>query len=131
MKTEFKDACRPIICINGCFLKRLYRGQLLSAIANDVNDEIYIPLHGLQWMLSVITVGSGSCITYLKIYVQLKRMAGLLCQINKRYLYANFKKSHPGKTLKDELWNAAKATTFNSFKACMERIKNIDQSAYD
>ncbi|WOL08606.1 hypothetical protein Cni_G17359 [Canna indica] len=48
-----------------------------------------------------------------------------------RHLYANFKKSHPSKILNDELWNAARATIFNSFKACMKRIKNIDQSAYD
>ncbi|WOL10473.1 hypothetical protein Cni_G19230 [Canna indica] len=114
LKTGFKAACRPIICIDGCFLKGPYGGQLLCAITKDGNNNMspiaWAAVEGLESVLEELGADHRICV---------------------RHLYANFKKSYPGKTLKDELWNASRATTFNSFKACMERIKNIDQSAYD
>lgn len=37
----FLSECRPIISIDGCFLKGRYWGQLLSAVAVDPNDCIW------------------------------------------------------------------------------------------
>ena len=33
--------CRPIISLDGCFLKAGYKGQLLVAIARDANDNMF------------------------------------------------------------------------------------------
>uniref|UniRef100_A0A2N9FC16 MULE transposase domain-containing protein n=1 Tax=Fagus sylvatica TaxID=28930 RepID=A0A2N9FC16_FAGSY len=41
MKKGFKEGCRPFIGLDGCHLKGPYRGQLLSAIGRDGNDNIY------------------------------------------------------------------------------------------
>ncbi|KAL0448101.1 UNVERIFIED_CONTAM: hypothetical protein Slati_1938000 [Sesamum latifolium] len=41
MKDGFLDGCRPIIGLDGCFLKGLYKGQLLAAIGRDPNENIY------------------------------------------------------------------------------------------
>ncbi|KAL0434500.1 UNVERIFIED_CONTAM: hypothetical protein Slati_2784300 [Sesamum latifolium] len=41
LKEGFLDGCRPIIGLDGCFLKSIYRGQLLTAVGRDVNDNIY------------------------------------------------------------------------------------------
>ena len=38
LKKGFKDGCRPIIGLDGCHLKGIYRGQLLTAIAADPNN---------------------------------------------------------------------------------------------
>jgi hypothetical protein len=42
MKKGFKEGCRPFIGLDGCHLKGPYRGQLLSAIGRDGNDNIYL-----------------------------------------------------------------------------------------
>ena len=41
MKKSFLEGCRPIIGVDGCFLKGLFKGQLLSAVARDGNNNMY------------------------------------------------------------------------------------------
>ena len=40
-RTGFKDGCRPLIGLDGCFLKGSYKGYLLSVISRDANDNMY------------------------------------------------------------------------------------------
>jgi hypothetical protein len=37
----FLAACRPMICVDACFIKGKWSGQLHAAIARDANDDIY------------------------------------------------------------------------------------------
>ena len=37
----WKEGCRPIISLDGCFLKVLTGGRLLAAIVGDGNNQIY------------------------------------------------------------------------------------------
>ncbi|XP_071937462.1 uncharacterized protein [Coffea arabica] len=39
-KQGFLDGCRPIIGLDGCFLKTAFGGQLLSALGRDGNDNM-------------------------------------------------------------------------------------------
>ncbi|KAG8374489.1 hypothetical protein BUALT_Bualt10G0000200 [Buddleja alternifolia] len=39
-KEGLLDGCRPIIGLDGCFLKGLYKGQLLTAVGKDGNDNL-------------------------------------------------------------------------------------------
>jgi hypothetical protein len=41
MKRGFRAGCRPIIGLDGCFLKGPYNGQLLSTISRDGNNNMY------------------------------------------------------------------------------------------
>lgn len=41
LKKGFLEACRPIIGVDGCFLKGPYPGQLLSAVGIDANNGIF------------------------------------------------------------------------------------------
>ena len=41
LKESFKRFLRPLICLDGCWLKGSYEGQLLSAICIDPNDYMY------------------------------------------------------------------------------------------
>jgi hypothetical protein len=41
-KDGFRKACRPVIGVDGCFLKGRYGGQLLAAVGRDPNDNIYL-----------------------------------------------------------------------------------------
>jgi hypothetical protein len=40
-KRGFISGCRPIICLDGCFIKTKYGGQLLTAVGMDPNDCIF------------------------------------------------------------------------------------------
>jgi hypothetical protein len=40
-KEGFMEACRPVIGVDGCFLKGHFKGQLLAAVGRDPNDNIY------------------------------------------------------------------------------------------
>jgi hypothetical protein len=40
-KDGFRQACRPVIGVDGCFIKGHYGGQLLAAVGRDPNDNIY------------------------------------------------------------------------------------------
>jgi hypothetical protein len=40
-KEGFRQACRPLIGVDGCFLKGHYKEQLLAAVGKDLNDNIY------------------------------------------------------------------------------------------
>ncbi|XP_039130869.1 uncharacterized protein LOC120267252 [Dioscorea cayenensis subsp. rotundata] len=41
LRNGFLAGCRRIICVDGCFLKGLYGGQLLTAVGIDANNLIY------------------------------------------------------------------------------------------
>ena len=40
-KKGFMQACRPIISLDGCFLKSSFGGQLLCAVGKDANENMY------------------------------------------------------------------------------------------
>ena len=46
-----------------------------------------------------------------------------------RHLCANFNLELKGESLKDELWNVARATTPHDFESHMARIKNLNPHA--
>ncbi|XP_009630971.1 uncharacterized protein LOC107778523 [Nicotiana tabacum] len=43
LKKAFKAGCRPCIGLDGCFLKGIYKGQLLVAVCKDGNNQM-LPL---------------------------------------------------------------------------------------
>jgi len=41
MKKGFLEGCRPVIGVDGCFLKGPFKGQLLAVVGRDGNDNMY------------------------------------------------------------------------------------------
>ena len=41
LKEGFKAGCRKFVCLDGCFLKGAFKGQLLAAIGSNGNNGIY------------------------------------------------------------------------------------------
>ena len=41
LKQGFKNGCRKVIGLDGCFLKGVCRGQILAAVAKDGNGQMY------------------------------------------------------------------------------------------
>ncbi|KAK8680429.1 hypothetical protein V6N13_109374 [Hibiscus sabdariffa] len=42
LKRGWKEGCRHIMCLYGCFLKGPFKGVLLSAVGRDDNDQMYL-----------------------------------------------------------------------------------------
>src|ERR1044072_2822039 len=40
-KMAFATTCRPLIGLDGCFLKGVYGGQLLAAVGKDGNNQMF------------------------------------------------------------------------------------------
>ncbi|KAL0445366.1 UNVERIFIED_CONTAM: hypothetical protein Slati_2259300 [Sesamum latifolium] len=101
MKLGFLEGCRPIIGLDGCFLKIVYQGQLLVAVGRDDRQK------GLVDALRRLAPGSEH-----RFYV--------------RQLYENFKAKFKGEELKEYLWKAATTTNKQEFRAYMKKIAELD-----
>nr|KYP42750.1 Sporozoite surface protein 2 [Cajanus cajan] len=142
--------CRPIIGLDGCFLKGYYGGQILAAVGRDPNEQM-LPIcfavvegetkESWEWFLRLLISdlgGFSACVNYTFISDQQK---GLLPAINEllpgvdqrfcvRHLYNNFRKKFPGKKLKDLMWKAATATYPVAWEREMHEIKKVDVEAF-
>jgi hypothetical protein len=41
MKNCFKEWCRPVISVDACFLKMMFKGQLMATVEGDANNNMY------------------------------------------------------------------------------------------
>ncbi|KAI3701118.1 hypothetical protein L2E82_45763 [Cichorium intybus] len=144
------EGCRRVIGVDGCFLKGIVRGEILSAIGRDANNHIYPIAWAVvcvenketwKWFLDLlmddINGGLGAGITILS-----DGHKGLLEAVKERcpeaehrqcarHIIANFRKRFTGEHFRKLFWRAVKASTEDSFKVVMEEIKSIDVHAYE
>ncbi|KAK3032605.1 hypothetical protein RJ639_037369 [Escallonia herrerae] len=131
-KTGFLAGCRPFIGLDGCHLKGLYGGKLLSTMARDGNDNMFPVAVAVveaetrdswSWFLTKLIddIGCSEGLVFIS-----DRQKGLVesfedllptteHRVCMRHLHANLKKKWGGKEAKDHLWNAARAGTLNDF----------------
>ncbi|CAJ2636458.1 unnamed protein product [Trifolium pratense] len=142
--------CRPIIGLDGAFLKGYYGGQILAAIGRDPNDQM-LPIaiavvegetkETWKWFLELLTNDLGgtracSLITFISdqqkglLPAMDELLPGVAHRFCVRHLYNNFKKKFPGKKLKELMWKAANATYVNAWHREMQEIKTINIEAF-
>nr|XP_025618784.2 uncharacterized protein LOC112710668 isoform X1 [Arachis hypogaea] len=72
-KQGFKSGCGPLIHLDGCFLKTYYGGQLLTAVAQDANNQFYVVSYGVarsetkeswKWFLTLLQEDLGDVQTH-------------------------------------------------------------------
>ncbi|XP_059627245.1 uncharacterized protein LOC132270049 [Cornus florida] len=147
MRKGFKEGCRPLIGVYGCFLKGPYGGHLLSAVSIDGNEQMF-PVafvvvesktrDSWSWFMSELmdAVGPYQEITFIS-----DRQKGLVDTFENimdgsnhrycvRHLYKNFKLRFKGQQLKNELWEAARSFTETDFDVHMRNIKVLNAEAY-
>ncbi|KAG8375239.1 hypothetical protein BUALT_Bualt10G0079600 [Buddleja alternifolia] len=109
-KQGFKDGCRPMVGVDGCHLRGIHKGVLLTAVGLDPNNRIFLLCY---------------CVGLLPaVYELLPDVERVL------HMYNNFKKDHSGLALKDMMWKAARATYTNQFKGVMDSLKEFNEDAY-
>lgn len=145
----FFEGCRQFIGVDGCHLKGLYKGVLLSAVSVDANYGIY-PL-----AMCVVDNENTESWTYFmeKLYEQIgcnggeglcfmsDRQKGILNALERvfphalkryccRHIYSNFKQKFPGMLLKKEFWAACRSANQVDFNNHMAEIYSISPAAH-
>ncbi|WVZ03970.1 hypothetical protein V8G54_024776 [Vigna mungo] len=143
-------SCRPIIHMDGCFLKGKYGGELLTAVARDGNDQMCPLAYAVvevenkdtwTWFLELLIDdlgGGASCSRCTFVSDQQKGLKLALQQLLPgvdqrfcvRHIYANFRKKYPGINLRQLLWKAASATNPQVWESIMRQMKNVNEDAF-
>ncbi|WVZ24820.1 hypothetical protein V8G54_003364 [Vigna mungo] len=141
--------CRPIIHLDGCFLKGKYGGQLLTTVGRDANDQM-CPL-----VYAVVEENKESWTFFLKLLIEdlggggfcsrctfmsdqqkgrLPALQTLLPDVDQRYcvrhIYSNFRKKFAGLNLRQLLWKAATSTTPEAWESVMRQMKEVNIDAF-
>ncbi|XP_014495011.1 uncharacterized protein LOC106756927 [Vigna radiata var. radiata] len=130
-------SCRPIVGLDGCFLKTKYGGELLTAVGRDGNEQM-LPIayavvevenkESWTWFLQLLIDDLGGKDGLLASFQDL--LPGVEQMFCVRHLYSNFRKTFPGKDLKCLMWRAAVATHPQQWEAEMRNIKAINDEAF-
>ncbi|XP_052726188.1 uncharacterized protein LOC128194667 [Vigna angularis] len=142
--------CRPIIGLDGCFLKSKYGGELLTAVGRDGNDQMMPIAYAIvevenkdswTWFLEHLIEDLGGAAVCAGCTFISDQQKGLLPAIQDllpgveqrfcvRHLYSNFRKKFPGKNLKRLMWRAATATHPQQWETEMRNIRDINLDAF-
>ncbi|XP_011072625.1 uncharacterized protein LOC105157827 [Sesamum indicum] len=139
------DGCRPVIGVDGCHLKGLYGGVLLTAISIDPNNNLYLAYavvsgetrEAWQWFFELLKdnlhIVRDDTYTFIS-----DKQKGLIPAFEcvfpgadnrfcVRHLYGNMKTAgFRGLPFKKALWSAAKATIVSEFNFRMEEFAKLD-----
>ncbi|XP_062014029.1 uncharacterized protein LOC133730460 [Rosa rugosa] len=150
LKKGWREGCRPIIGLDGCHLKGVHKGQLLSAVGIDGNNGIYPIAWAIaeaesrkswQWFLEFLKEDLD--IHHSSHYSFMSDKQKGLEQVIKdlfpdsqhrhcvRHLHNNFKNDgHRGLELKQKLWAVARACTMSQYASAMEDMKKSSVGAW-
>ncbi|XP_078439857.1 uncharacterized protein LOC144710066 [Wolffia australiana] len=145
----FLEGCRPVIGLDGCFLKTDLKGQLLRTVGRDGNNQMFPIAWAVvegenqaswTWFISLlirdlgIVDGHGWTIVSDQQKGLENAVAGLLPNAEHRncarHIYANWrKKGHSIVILRNLLWKAMKCTTREGFQSVIEQMKTLKAEA--
>ncbi|CAI9303766.1 unnamed protein product [Lactuca saligna] len=150
IREGWKRACRRVIGLDGSFLKGQCKGELLTAIGGDANNQVYLIAWAVvdvenknnwKWFLDLVNDdlglqgGKGVCVISDQHKGLVEASKDILPYVEHRqcarHIYANFRKVYSGVQFRNMFWAAAKSTTEGDFKFNMERIRAISFAAYD
>nr|KAJ0200449.1 hypothetical protein LSAT_V11C600329540 [Lactuca sativa] len=136
LKRGFAAGRRDFLGLDGAFVKGPYRGQVLSAVALDGNNGIYPlaytvveseTLNSWTWFLSNLGDDLGLGINSNFMFMS-DRQKHRYCL---RQIHDNMKKNWRGKVFKDLLWECATTSNVQHFHQAMEKIKKLNNDAYE
>ncbi|KAK8676311.1 hypothetical protein V6N13_034362 [Hibiscus sabdariffa] len=139
---EFKEAlAKPFVGLDGYFLEGKFKGEILTAVGRDGNDQIYtvawvvVEVENREtwnWFLRniILDLHLGDGDEFTLITDQQKNKFLNCCQelsieCARGTLYANWKKENSGGDLKQEFWAACKSTTEANFEQHICKIEQL------
>ncbi|XP_015954627.1 uncharacterized protein LOC107478987 [Arachis duranensis] len=147
-KKGFKAGCRPLIGLDGAFLKTRFGGQL-SAVAQDANNHIY-PIawaivdvenkENWRWFLDLLLDDLGDYMAnkWASMSDMQKGLASavkeLMPNVHHRFcvwhLWKNFNKKWKEQEYRGLLWDCARETTRHGFDQKMDKLKRLNEGAW-
>ncbi|GKV24507.1 hypothetical protein SLEP1_g34114 [Rubroshorea leprosula] len=139
-----------IIGVDACFLKGMFKGTILAAVARDGNNQMFPIAWAVvdsestsSWtfffrcLADDLSNHTGQDLTFI-----LDQHPGLINarqtvfpearhRLCARHLYANWQKMFRGKLLKKRFWIAARSTYEGKFNKNMEEIRNLSVEGHD
>ncbi|XP_078429913.1 uncharacterized protein LOC144701955 [Wolffia australiana] len=145
----FIEGCRPVICLDGCFLKTELKGQLLSAVGRDGNNQMFPIAWAVvegenqaswTWFISLLMTDLGIVDGYgwTIISDQQKGLENAVASVLPnaehkncaRHIYANWrKKGHSNGILRNLFWKAVKCTTREGFERVIGQMNTLKAEA--
>ncbi|GJR25115.1 hypothetical protein Tco_0973642 [Tanacetum coccineum] len=150
LRQGWLDGCRRVIGLDGCFLTHTCKGQLLTAMGRDANNQMF-PIawvvvsvknkNNWCWFLSLLhedlSLGRGSGSTIISdahkglIEVVASWFPNAEHRQCTRHIYANFKIKWSGLQYKRLFWIAVATSVEQVFLQKMEEIKLLDVAAFN
>ncbi|KAL4304651.1 hypothetical protein GQ457_10G028180 [Hibiscus cannabinus] len=136
LREGFKLYCRPVIGLDGCFLKGSFKGEILSAVGRDCNNQIF----PIAWVVVEVENRETWALFLNNLQCDIGFRDGdgctLLSDMQKhrfcaRHMYANWRKVHKGGDMQMLFWKCCKATTQSEFAKYANRIGKLKGKAYD
>ncbi|XP_042487523.1 uncharacterized protein LOC122067749 [Macadamia integrifolia] len=143
----FLKGCRPFIGVDGCQLKGMFGGVLLSAIAIDGNRGLFPIAYAIveyeykdNWLFfltnlyaTLYTVIDDIPITFMSDREKAIQSTFSQCQHRWccRHLYQNFQGTYHGVLLRRLFWSTTKASTPFMFEKEMNETKAINKDVHD
>ncbi|XP_025650745.1 uncharacterized protein [Arachis hypogaea] len=137
------EGCRPLIGLDGCFLKGYYDGQLLSAVGQDGNNHFFVIAYAVvpneckdtwKWFLTQLQhdLGDSTERGWNFISDQQKDIFPRAFHRNcVLHIWKNFIEQFKDQQTKQLVWDCARCTTEIEFKAAMEKLKQISVLAWE
>ncbi|XVF50742.1 hypothetical protein PTKIN_Ptkin04bG0127600 [Pterospermum kingtungense] len=116
LQDRFVKYCRPIVYLDGSFLKGQLKGELLVALGKDANNQMY----HTAW-----AIVEGLCDDVKEVTPKAEH------RYYARHFFANWKKGNKGEDLHIQFWNCCKATTIADFKNQAKALGEIKGSALE
>ncbi|KAL4291119.1 hypothetical protein GQ457_14G002270 [Hibiscus cannabinus] len=141
LKEGFIRYCRPVLCLDGCYLKGPLKGELLAAVGRDGNNQIFpiawavVEVENKEtwgWFLKNIQIdlqlGNGDKVTVISDMQKglLEEIPFVLPNVEHRFcarhMYAHWRKDHKGLDMQQLFWASCKATNVVAFRKHTSRI---------
>ncbi|XP_074352513.1 uncharacterized protein LOC141691646 [Apium graveolens] len=149
LRKGWKEGCRPILGLDGCFLKTVCGGQLLSVVGRDGNNSIFPVAMAVvetgsydswKWFSMLVTedlgLGTGYGYTFISDQQKglIKAVKELLPHIEHRsctrHLYSNLGKKYGSEAVRNAFFDASDATHPEAFKAAMRDLEKASKRAW-
>ncbi|CAH9133824.1 unnamed protein product, partial [Cuscuta epithymum] len=129
VKRGFLEGCRKVIGLDGCFLKGQLKGEILTAVGRDANNQMF-PIawavveieNNSSWTWFLELLKSDLQITRPDLWTLISDQQKGLCNVIAnifpeaehrncaRHIHANWSKSHRGMVFRKLFWKCAKST---------------------
>ncbi|CAA7018440.1 unnamed protein product [Microthlaspi erraticum] len=151
LRRRWKSSCRPIIGLDGTFLKVGVKGVLLTAVGHDANNQIY-PVawavaqaeNGDNWLWFIKLIKADLGLEDGDGYVMISdRAKGLLSAVKAelpkaehrmcvKHIVENLKKNHAKKDLlKMHVWNIARSCNMADYRENLRKLREYDAPLFE